>query len=292
MLLLLRNLSMHFRGMETFSSSLSLEEIPIVCISLDRRPDRWAQFQQSAKHAGLSSVQRLSAVDATTFEAHKHPSISLLTAHNIYNKTRRSHYEIDAPGAVGASLSHIRAWEQLRSSGAPAMIVFEDDVELPADIKPRIQKLITMLPSLGGWDLVQFHKTRFSKESTGCKPIPGKKPWERCTSLMGAHSYMISQRGASQLLKKALPIEMHIDAYMAFMCRMKYIEMVWHPLVDLKEPRKDSDITHGDYSILHIPSNMEKFGLVTLTSEEVLRICTMAAVVGGIVAYRLFSCRR
>jgi GR25 family glycosyltransferase involved in LPS biosynthesis len=252
----------------------------MVCISLDRRPDRWATFQRGARAAGLS-VQRLSAVDAKTFEAHKHPAVTLGTAHNIYYGVRRSHYEIDAPGAVGASLSHFKAWETLRSSQAPAMIIFEDDAEIPTDFKARLERVLADLPS--DWELVQFQRTDFGGVN-GCKPIKGQDPWQRCTSLMGAYAYMVSQRGAQKLLERAYPIELHVDAYMAYMCRLGHINMIWHPLIDIPVPDKDSDIMHGSHGILDVPTNMEKHGVVAIDTTSLVGMMAMAAVVGGLVS--------
>jgi glycosyl transferase family 25 len=261
--------------------SLTVDAVPAVCISLERRPDRWAVFDARAKAAGLS-VKRLPAVDAKTFDAARHPAVSLGTAHNILFKTRRSHYEIDAPGAVGASLSHFKAWEQLRASSAPALIVFEDDAPIPVDFKPRLAQVLRELPP--GWDIVQFQLTRYDHGVTGCAPIPGQEPWQLCDALMGAYGYMISQDGAAKMLERAYPIELHVDAYMSYMSKMGHIRMIWHPLIDIPDPDLDSDITHGSQGILTVPTNMARAGVVALEMRSVWGLVTMAAIVGGLVA--------
>lgn len=260
-----------------------MQGIPAYCISLDRRPDRWAAFKATAEIAGLP-VQRFSAVDAKAFgdEIHRHPKISLLTAHNLYRQTRRSHYEIDAPGAVGASLSHFRVWETLLSSGAPYCLVFEDDCEIPADFVERLQKIMGTLPA--DWDLVQFQRTQFTYGSNGCVPLEGSAPWQLCTSLMGAYAYMISRAGAEKLLARAYPIELHVDAYMAFMCRMGHVQMIWHPLIDIPFPEKDSDITHGSQDILGLPTDMARYGIVALDTKSLVGLMSMAAIVGGLLS--------
>jgi GR25 family glycosyltransferase involved in LPS biosynthesis len=261
---------------------MKVEDLPIVCISLDRRPDRWELMQTQMEACGITHMQRLPAVDAKSFVAHKHPQISLLTAHNILFKTRRSHYEIDADGAVGASLSHIEAWKKLRASSAAAMIVFEDDVKFPPDFKERLEKVLASAPA--DWDMIQLQKTDYGNGLTGCKPISGEAPWELCTSLMGAFAYIISQRGAERMLAKAFPIEMHIDAYMAYMCRMGHIKMIWNPLIDLWPADKGSDIGHGDCEICNVPTKMTENGVVALETKSVIGLMAMAAVVGGMMA--------
>ena len=264
---------------------MRLEDIQMVCISLDRRPDRWAAFKATADAAGLP-VQRLSAVDARSFgnQIHEMSGLSLLTAHNVREHTRRSHYEIDAPGAIGASLSHFKAWKQLLASSAPAIIIFEDDAEVPRDLKTQLQQVIAVLPP-EGWDVVQFQLTTYSNGVTGCKPRKGlATPWQHCTGLMGAYAYMVSRRGAERLLSRAYPIEMHVDAYMAYMSSMGLAEMIWHPLIDIPGPDKDSDIEHGNTGILNVPTNMKKEGVVALELTSVLGLVLMAGIAGGLFA--------
>jgi GR25 family glycosyltransferase involved in LPS biosynthesis len=262
-------------------SGLRVDDIPMVCISLDRRPDRWTAFQRYANAAGIK-VDRLSAVDAKQFEAWSHPAVSLGTAHNLKYKTRRAYYEIDAPGAVGASLSHFKAWTMARDTNAPAFIVFEDDAPIMPDFKKRLEKVLADLPP--SWDMVQFQLTTYGSAGTGCKPIPGSSPWQNCTSLMGAYGYMINGASARKLLERAYPIELHVDAYMSYMARMGHIKMLWHPLIDIPGPDNGSDITHGSLAILSVPTEMEKAGVVAVPVRSVVGMMAMAAVVGGMIA--------
>lgn len=257
---------------------MHLEDIPVICISLDRRQDRWAKFQHYASKANVKP-ERQSAVDAKSFVAHEHPAVTLGVAHNILFKTRRSHYEIDRAGAVGASLSHIEAWKRLQASHAPAYIIFEDDTEIPADFRARMEQLVNELPE--DWDLVHLQKRSFANKAD-CKPIPGSK-FEHCTSLMGAWAYLVSRQGAEKLLKRCYPIEMHVDAYMAYMSRMNHIKMLWHPSLAIPANIDDSDIKHGDTDVMSLPTNMKKHGIVALKMQSVLGLVFMAAVVGGIV---------
>jgi len=268
---------------------MHLEEIPLVCISLDRRPDRWAAFQKYAQAANLD-VKKLSAVDSKTFDAASHPAITLGTAHNIKFKTRRSPYEIDAGGAIGCSLSHFKAWEQLRASKAPAMIIFEDDAPVIPDFKARLRRVLRELPE--GWDMVQFQLTYWDNGVTGCKPIKGQEPWQLCTALMGSYAYMISQEGAAKMLARAYPIELHVDAYMAYMSKLGHVRMLWHPLIDIPGPEGDSDIAHGHLGVLSVPTDMAKERMVALKVHGVWGMVTMAAIVGGLVALAYLPRRR
>ena len=259
----------------------------MLCISLDRRPDRWATFKRDADAAGIN-VMRLPAVDAKEFDAVTHPSVLLLTAHNIKNKVRRAHYEIDTGGAVGASLSHIKAWNYLKNGSAPALIIFEDDAQIPLDFQERLTRLVTELPA--DWDFITFYNTVFLT-NRGCAPDPTAAPLQSCTGLMGAHAYMISRRGAERLLARAYPIELHVDAYIAFMARLGHIRMLWNPCMQVEQPYDNSDIAHGNTRILHVPTDMDKSWVSALDAPSVLGLVAFAAVAGGIVSLALSRSR-
>jgi glycosyl transferase family 25 len=254
---------------------------PAVCISLTRRPDRWAHIKASADMAQLP-LERLEAVDAKEFDAVRHPAVSVGTAHNIQERLRRSHYEIDAAGAVGCSLSHFKAWQKLVDSGAPAMIIFEDDIEIPADFRERLSNVMATLPP--EWDMVTFHMMQFRNGLNACKPVGDGTDWWSCRSQMGAHAYMLSRRGAEKLLARAYPIELHVDAYMAYMARLGLITILRHPLIDIEPGDFGTDIGHGSMSILNVPTKMEVRGFTVLNVREVVGLIMISAVTGGIIA--------
>lgn len=260
---------------------MHLKDVQIFCISLARRPDRWNRIRQEAQKAGIE-MTRIDAVDASTFVAHQHPAITLGTAHNIYYKTRRSNYEIDAAGAIGCSLSHFKVWETLLASDAPAAIVFEDDSAVPIGLKERLNKVLSILPP--DWDIVNLHRTKFGGGVSGCKPLAGDEPWQLCTSLIGTHAYIVSRKGAKALLDKAYPIELHVDAYMAYMSRMGHIKLLWHPLIDIQpRPESGSNIIHGNGRICGVPTNMEDRGVVALTVPTIVNGMLIAGIAGGLI---------
>lgn len=261
---------------------MKVDDVPMVCINLERRPDRWAKVQTMARAADIK-IDRLEAVDAKTFVAHEHPAITLGTAHNIYYKVRRSHYEIDAGGAIGASLSHFKAWTRAKGSSAPALVIFEDDIVLPPDFKERLGRVFDDLKTTD-WDVIQLQVTRYTNGGIGAKPIKGSEPWHSVDSLMGAHAYVVSRRGAERLLARAYPIELHVDAYLAYMARMGHIKMLWHPALDIDQGTSKSDIGHGDCEICNVPTNMEKAGVVVLPIISVVGMMAMASFVGGAIA--------
>jgi len=262
------------------------ETIPILVISLDRRPDRWAEFQERAAAANIDPdrIVRISAVDAKTLEIEGHPSVGILASHNIKYKTRRAHYEIDRAGAIGCSLSHFKTWAWIRDSmrDTNAVIILEDDTTIPIDFNKRLAKVVNDLPPT--WDAVTFYNTQFAGLEYGCKAIPGKGPWSACESLLGSHAYMVSRSGARKLLEKAYPIEIHVDAYIAFMHRLKHIELLWHPALQMLAASADTDIGHGDLGILNVPTNMNTAGVVALDTLSIMGLVTMVAIAGGLIS--------
>jgi GR25 family glycosyltransferase involved in LPS biosynthesis len=277
---------------------LKLTDIPIVVISLDRRKDRYDAFMVTATAAGLTNVakiQRLPAVDAKEFSmpAHEHPAVSVLTAHNIKHQSRRSNYEIDKAGAVGCSLSHFKAWETLLAlpPTVQAIIVFEDDAVIPPDFLVRMNTMLAELPPMNEWDIITFYNSQFSGGDRGCTKQFGDTRWYSCASLIGTQAYMVNRAGARKLLDRAFPIELHMDAYMAFMTRLGFVTMIWHPLVNVEQPFNDSDIQHSGGSILNIPTKMEDFNMIVLDLKTVAGLIVMSGVAGGLLALWLHRVR-
>ncbi len=271
----------------------------MLVISLDRRPDRWESFRERAAAARVdpARITRLSAVDASTFDVMSHPSVGVLTEHNLKYRSRRSHYEIDRPGAIGASLSHFKAWEYLQSAppSTPALIVFEDDSDIPVDFNERLATVVEDLPD--EWDVVTFYNTPIGPNKWGCVAEEeggnqrNQRKWLTCTEQTGAHAYMISRRGARRLLARAYPIEIHVDAYIAFMSQLGHIRMVAHPDMQVSQVGDDSDIQHGGSGILRVPTDMDARGLMTLDMPSVMSVALMAFVVGGFMSLALFRRR-
>jgi len=262
------------------------ETIPILVISLDRRPDRWAEFQERAAAANIDPerIVRISAVDAKTLDIEGHPAIGILAAHNIKYQTRRAHYEIDSGGAIGCSLSHFKTWEWVRDStrDTNAVIILEDDTTIPVDFNESLAQVVKDLPPT--WDAVSFYNTMFVGGERGCTAIPGKAPWSACESLLGSHAYMVSRSGARKLLDKAYPIDIHVDAYIAFMNRLNHIKLLWHPALQMPAASDDTDILHGKQGILNVPTNMSTAGVVALDAMSIMGLVMMVAITGGLVS--------
>lgn len=106
----------------------------VVCINLDRRPDRWQRMQNEFSRHGIHSVQRFSAVDGAQLEM---PSSWPHSA-----------------GAYGCLLTHVKVVSDARMSGAPSVLIFEDDTILDPDFQNKFARYRKEVPD--EWDMLYF----------------------------------------------------------------------------------------------------------------------------------------
>jgi glycosyl transferase family 25 len=106
----------------------------VVCINLDRRPDRWRRMQEKFLEHDIVPVRRFSAVDGSATE------IPALWNHS--------------PGAYGCLLSHIAVVKEAQSSGAPSVLIFEDDAVFDPDFQNKLAGFIQEVPA--DWDMLYF----------------------------------------------------------------------------------------------------------------------------------------
>lgn len=101
----------------------------VVCISLDRRPDRWAAFQKHIDSCDwpFKPPERFSAIDGMKCVPPK--------VWRIGN------------GAWGCYRSHIRLLEDVLQSGTQSVLILEDDAEPLPQFADRVRQWQTGIPS-------------------------------------------------------------------------------------------------------------------------------------------------
>jgi hypothetical protein len=205
-----------------------LEDIrtcPTFVINLDKRKDRWQKFSVQPALQEFSNLQKFSAVDGSKLDIFSDDRVSLHTRENIMKKYRRSHYEINTPGAVGASLSHITLWQNFLKSDAEHLVVFEDDTIVDSLALEYIDALIPTLPS--SWDMWLL-----GHHSWGLTSVPitnhTTKGWHRVREFTGAHAYILSRKGAQILCDNPFPIETHIEFYISACSNIKGLYIIKH----------------------------------------------------------------
>jgi GR25 family glycosyltransferase involved in LPS biosynthesis len=236
---------------------------PTFVINLTRRPDRWQLFQQQPTVRTFSNLKRFSAVDGKTLDIYTDERISLHTRQNILKNFRRSHYEINTPGAVGASLSHIGIWTTFLKSDAEMCVVFEDDAMITEPMIQKINQAIQTIPE--NWDiwLLGLHQGT-SQTPDGFEPTG---TWNVITQFTGAHAYILTRRAARILCEEPFPIETHIEYYISGCATLKGLRILQHkhiriPFLMEQTLVQDSDTFEGETSCptCYIPDDFPKLG--------------------------------
>jgi GR25 family glycosyltransferase involved in LPS biosynthesis len=106
----------------------------IVCINLDRRPERWQRMQAQLERHGLGPVQRFAARDGET----------------ITKPAGWTH----SNGAYGCLLSHVEVVREAQRSNAASLLIFEDDTVLDPDFQSKFASFSKEVPD--DWDMLYF----------------------------------------------------------------------------------------------------------------------------------------
>jgi GR25 family glycosyltransferase involved in LPS biosynthesis len=106
----------------------------IVCINLDRRPERWQRIHAQFGRHGIHHVQRFPAVDGET----------------VAKPAGWTH----SAGAYGCLLSHVEVIREAQRSNAPSVLIFEDDTVLDPDFQTRFASFSKEVPD--DWDMLYF----------------------------------------------------------------------------------------------------------------------------------------
>jgi hypothetical protein len=266
--------------MDQHTGPWKINEIPAFCLTLERRADRWKRFQDQYGIDALPKLKRFLGVDGKTLDIKTDPRVSTFTKRNILMKTRRSHDQLDTIGGVGCALSHIALWKWLAESDQEMLLVFEDDAVIPPDFVQRANTLIQSSPTLQNpkkWDMWVI----------GAKWDPlGSIPGESRTGLVDAsafflfHCYVITRRFAQKLYEHCLPIEGHIDFWVANFAVINKSKIVGTPKLRIKQREATSDIQGKRIpALVDIPDNYDKTHTFISNTELMLARGAEAAVI-------------
>lgn len=119
------------------------------CINLDRRPDRWKEFQTEIKKWGFSNVERYSAYDGKFLNKKKY-------------KTNLS------LGNLGLVLTNIDILNEAIKNDYEDILILEDDAVFTDEVK-NFKSFMEQLPA--DWDMLYFGGNHTTHEGT---PPPQK----------------------------------------------------------------------------------------------------------------------
>lgn len=156
------------------ASPPTLATIPIVCINLDSRPDRWEAMLRRLTSFGLTvNLTRKPACTPSLIQRHFDPRLS--------------------PGEQACAQSHLEVWESFLASNDDIILVLEDDVQFRHDFISIVnQKLATITRDDPEWHALFLNVSE--SLPTYENWMPAKQQW-----MAGATIY--SRRGVQKLLQ-------------------------------------------------------------------------------------------
>ena len=201
-----------------------LTDTKIYYINLDIRKDRKKQFEELPALTIMPPIERIPGVHGLSFQnLGEDKRIGLHTRVQVITEYRRSHYEIHSRGAIGASFSHLKAWETFLKSDAQYALILEDDANLPATFAMMVRDCAKDLPS--DWDvwILGWNHTPidFNEKVSG--------PFRNVLHFIGAHCYILTRKAAKMFVDEALPVETHVEHFMnntAFIHKMRIVRNI------------------------------------------------------------------
>lgn len=176
--------------------------LPIVFINLDGDVER--------RHRMELELARLK-LDGQRFDATRWTQLPPDEQARLYSpelNAQQFHKSL-VNGEKGCYASHLRCWQMLLSSDAPALVVLEDDVGLQDGFAEGIAAIEALAP---GWDMIKLIG-REREKLLAQRPLGQSQyqlvDYRRVPSLTAG--YVISRTGAAKLLASRQPFGRPID---------------------------------------------------------------------------------
>lgn len=237
-----------------------IQSIPCMCITLERRKDRWKRFQDQPGLQGLD-VKRFIGVDGKTLDYMNDPRISTMTKRTIKLHQKRSHSDIDTVGGVGCAMSHAAVWKWMVETQQEACLVFEDDALVPPDFIQQANKMISesaILPNFKKWNMWLIggkweEQTPLTEESP-------TSPLSSISSFLCIHAYVITLPTAQQFLDHVFPIECQVDTWMSVYCYLHKLRILGSKTFQIYQNGVvKTDIQNKEECIIcDVPTNFDK----------------------------------
>jgi len=228
-------------------------KIPIVVVNLDRRKDRWAEFERRAKNIRLEKYERFSAIDGKKLDI-TDESVTKLFPLDV--STERKMYESHRhqPGVLGCAMSHYKIWKKMleeTKSKSDTWLVLEDDVEFTPEFASKWPQLWEQLRHDTRWDILYLGYTDHQYNYGDMEVIPGVRQFRGNVDRKhggGTFGYCI-RRSAAEYYVKLIESEgvyraidwFMIDQFSKLTCYLTLPVMVtsepWHP-----QRNPDSDV--------------------------------------------------
>lgn len=237
-------------------------KIPIFCINLARRTDRWRDFQTQKGIQGLQ-IQRWDAIDGETLSIKDDARISMRVKRNISKQMRRSWQDIYTNGAVGCYLTHYQIWKWLSSSSEEICIILEDDCVVPDDFNIKIRHLWeeSEIIRMNRFDICILHKGCGEiHKNNEVNMLPSDDKVEPLKWFFNTTGYIITRSCAKRLLEYALPIQIHVDKYIGLYAEIYNLKIyrIRDSWMSIVSSLSKSDIDDKNCDFCKIPSDFNK----------------------------------
>lgn len=193
------------------SAPVSLKDLTVYLINLDRRPDRLSSALQTLRGAGFSKIERQSAVDGKQIDSEQIRRLVTPSAYKSLGKIRARDEDLGSVGAIGCAMSHYIVWTKVLQSNQPA-IVTEDDLTLLDNLD--IFEVVRDYKKMSDYDLVWLGYLSLREPHSSNNGLAGVYPYKGM--MFGMHFYYITPRAAELLISNFFPIEYQVDSYIGF----------------------------------------------------------------------------
>jgi len=170
---------------------MDIFSIPLYYIGFNKSPT----LEENLKKIGFKDIHHFQAIDGRKMKPEKllKNEIISIRAYNDLVYGRDQHTGISSLGTIGCTLSHLELWKLCKSS-LPYIVIVEDDL-IPSNLsKSDINNIKNAL-----------------KEQNGAFISSNVRTGDEL--LFGLHFYFLTKGAATNLVKKALPIDMQTDHY-------------------------------------------------------------------------------
>jgi glycosyl transferase, family 25 len=194
--------------------------VMILCINLQRSPQRRELMEAEARRAGI---------DLTFVQAVDGKELSLETAPGYDGKGRLQHAPHLKANEVACVLSHKTALEMFLSSGAPAGVVLEDDAVLSERFMPFVEAVIK---SPVAWSAVNL-ENRNGKHLHPALVRFGFGVGLHASAWLsqGATGWLYSRAGAERVVRSLSCFRHAYDTHIGFFWRHGITPLCAHPPV-------------------------------------------------------------
>lgn len=260
----------------------------IYIINLERAKERLEKIIRELEKLGgqFTNYTVFKAIDGKTISEDEIKKLLTLDAQYSFYINAFNFDQIRSRGEVGCYLSHLGVWKDMIKNNYNNVIIIEDDVFSNMTSK-QINKNLDFLPldydvAHLGW-FSRYEGNYLKKSTNWVIPIDNKKHF---SMIYGTFSYMLSNKGARELIANAIPINMQVDSYISIYSSLNPSFKRYLSISQLFEQGEGMKGTHSDCGKCYdgdlIRTKYEKhepFGMYHINTNNTLLVIIILVVI-------------